>query len=103
MIIGIANHIKLWNEWRKRNLNGKFYKFLVLLKLANSPTFEAYKSGLKLKTFGERYLTMGNNTCNLTTCRYNKSGACENEDKRKECVEVSKRVLRLEDGENERK
>lgn len=30
-----------------------------------------------------------NNNCNLTTCRYNKSGTCTNEDKRKECVEVS--------------
>lgn len=39
------------------------------------------------------------NNCNLTTCRYNKSGTCTNEKKRKECVEVSKRVLCLE-GEN---
>lgn len=41
------------------------------------------------------------NNCNLTTCRYNQSGTCTNEDKRKECVEVSKRVLCLEDRENE--
>lgn len=38
---------------------------------------------------------MENNNCNLTTCRYNQSGTCTNEDKRKECVEVSKRVLCL--------
>ena len=38
-----------------------------------------------------------NNNCNLTTCRYNQSGTCTNEEKRKECVEVSKRVLCLED------
>lgn len=37
--------------------------------------------------------------CNLTTCRYNQSGTCTNEEKRKECVEVSKRVLRLDDRE----
>lgn len=37
-----------------------------------------------------------NNNCNLTTCCYNQSGTCTNEDKREECVEVSKRVLRLE-------
>lgn len=42
-----------------------------------------------------------NKNCNLTTCRYNKSGTCMNEDKRKECVEVSKKVLCLEDRENE--
>ena len=31
--------------------------------------------------------------CNLTTCRYNKNGKCKNEVKRKECVEVSRKVL----------
>ena len=39
--------------------------------------------------------------CNLTTCRYNQSGTCTNEDKRQECVKVSKRVLCLGDRENE--
>ena len=36
-------HIRLWNSWRKRSLNGKFYKLLVLFGLANSPTFAAHK------------------------------------------------------------
>lgn len=36
-------HIKLWNSWRKRSLNGKFYKLLVLFGLANSPTFAVHK------------------------------------------------------------
>ena len=31
--------------------------------------------------------------CNLTTCRYNENGKCTNEEKRKECVEVSRKVL----------
>lgn len=44
---------------------------------------------------------MDNNNYNLTTCRYNQFGTCANEEKRKECVNVSKRVLRLEDGEND--
>lgn len=35
--------------------------------------------------------------CNLTTCRYNQSGTCTNEDKRQECMEVSKKVLCLEE------
>ena len=34
-----------------------------------------------------------NNNCNLTTCRYNKDVKCTNEEKRKECVEVSRKVL----------
>ena len=39
------------------------------------------------------------NNCNLTTCRYNENGKCTNEEKRKECVEVSKLVLCLESEE----
>lgn len=35
------------------------------------------------------------NNCNLTTCRYNANGKCENEEKRKECVKVSRKVLCL--------
>lgn len=34
-----------------------------------------------------------NNMCNLATCRYNKDGKCTNEEKREECVEVSVKVL----------
>lgn len=34
-----------------------------------------------------------NNNCNLTTCRYNKDGKCTNEEKREECIEVSRKVL----------
>ena len=35
--------------------------------------------------------------CNLTTCRYNADGKCTNEEKRKECVRVSKAVLMIDD------
>ena len=34
-----------------------------------------------------------NKKCNLTSCRYNTDGKCTNEEKRKECVEVSRKVL----------
>ncbi len=40
---------------------------------------------------------MGNENCNLTTCRYNKDGKCTNEEKRKECVDVSRKVLCLDE------
>ena len=36
-----------------------------------------------------------NNNCNLTNCRYNADGKCTNEEKREECVEVSRKVLCL--------
>ena len=35
--------------------------------------------------------------CNLTTCRYNADGKCTNEEKREECVRVSKAVLLIDD------
>ena len=36
----MINRIKIWNVWRKKNLNNKFYKILVLFGIAISPTFE---------------------------------------------------------------
>ena len=38
-----------------------------------------------------------NNNCNLATCRYNKDGKCTNEEKRKECIEVSRKALCLDE------
>ena len=38
-----------------------------------------------------------NKKCNLTSCRYNTGGKCTNEEKRKECVRVSKSVLIIDD------
>lgn len=43
---------------------------------------------------------MKNSNCNLTTCRYNKDGQCTSEKDREVCVEVSRKVLCLEDREN---
>lgn len=40
----IVNRIKRWNEWRKKNTNSKFWKFMVLTKFVSSPTFEAHKT-----------------------------------------------------------
>lgn len=36
-----------------------------------------------------------NNNCNLNTFRYNADGKCTNEEKREECVDVSRKVLCL--------
>ena len=38
--------------------------------------------------------------CNLTTCRYNADGKCTNEEKREECVDVSRKVLCLDEIKN---
>jgi len=34
-----------------------------------------------------------NKKCNLISCRYNADGKCANEEKREECVKVSRKVL----------
>ena len=34
-----------------------------------------------------------NKKCNLVSCRYNVDGKCANEEKREECVKVSRKVL----------
>jgi hypothetical protein len=36
----LITYFQRWNKWRKRNLNGKLHHILVLLGLANSPTFD---------------------------------------------------------------
>ena len=34
----MCNHIRRWNIWRKRSLNGPIYKILVLFGVTKSPT-----------------------------------------------------------------
>lgn len=38
-----------------------------------------------------------NKKCNLTSCRYNANGKCTNEEKREECIEVSRKVLGIDE------
>ena len=40
----VTKRVKRWNEWRKFSKNPSFYKFLVLLGIEISPTFECYAS-----------------------------------------------------------
>lgn len=47
----MISHIKLWNGWRKHNCNSKLHKFLVLIGIDVSPTFEAYKSSNNFREF----------------------------------------------------
>lgn len=36
------------------------------------------------------------NNCKFTTCRYNTDGKCTNDEKRTECIEVSKKVMGID-------
>lgn len=37
-----------------------------------------------------------NNKCNFTSCRFNAEGICENEEAREDCVDMSRKVLCLD-------
>lgn len=41
--MNMIKHIKVWNIWRKKSLNAPFFKLLVLLTIAKSPTFQLEK------------------------------------------------------------
>lgn len=46
----IISWVKAWNEWRKHNLNGRLHKFLVLIRVVHSPTFDVewgFRKGLE--------------------------------------------------------
>ena len=36
----MRQRFKVWNIWRKKSLNGRWYKLMVLFDLKYSPTFE---------------------------------------------------------------
>ena len=40
MLDNFKKRYRRWKLWASRNLNGPVYKFLVLIGLAKSPTFE---------------------------------------------------------------
>lgn len=44
----LINHIRIWNEWRKKSLNSRRYKLKVLFGLVNSPTFQLIKHSYRI-------------------------------------------------------
>lgn len=42
MLNKIILHIRVWNQWRKHNLNSKLHKFLALIGWTKSPTMLYY-------------------------------------------------------------
>ena len=41
--------LKVWKHWNKKCINGKLYKFLVLLGVRRSPSFYCYYMAAKHK------------------------------------------------------
>lgn len=80
----------------------KMAKFLTIEQMAKEVADEAMKSitlnGMTLEDFVDRMNSVSERKeCHVASCRYNSNGICQNEDKRKECVDVSMSVLCLED------
>ena len=46
--MSMKNRYKLWKDWSKHNLNNPIYKFLVLIGLAHSYTFETHRATQEL-------------------------------------------------------
>ena len=40
----MVKNYKKWKDWQKCCINSRFYKFLVLIGLVHSPSFEAFKT-----------------------------------------------------------
>lgn len=76
-------------------------KLKTMKEIAKELTHEAMKNitlnGMTLEEFIKRMNNVNDGKeCHVASCRYNKNCICQNEDKRKECVDVSMRVLCLE-------
>ena len=52
----MIKHIRRWNEWRKRCLNSKWHKLLVLFGLRYSPTLHFTLLPEERNTLNEVYL-----------------------------------------------
>ena len=81
-------------------------KLPTMEQMAKDVANEAMKNitlnGMTLEDFVDRMNSVSERKeCHLAYCRYNKNCICQNEDKRKECVDVSMKVLCLEDREDE--
>ena len=55
MIKRIITHIKRWNKWRKRCVNGWLYKFLVLFGMY-SPTFNITLTDEELEELEQAFI-----------------------------------------------
>lgn len=52
----IIKHIQRWNIWRKNNLNGPLYKFLVLIGAMKSPTMPLTWTPDEIKELEEAFV-----------------------------------------------
>ena len=75
------------------------FEKLLQKQMAKEVADEAMKSieinGITLKEFCNNLNSLDDNECHLCSCRYNKNCICQNEKKRKECIDVSMLVLCL--------
>lgn len=50
-----SEHINRWKQWKKYSMNGRFYKFGVLLGIFKSPTFSYTLTDKEMLLLKRRY------------------------------------------------
>ena len=55
---------KKWKDWQKCCINSRFYKFLVLIGLVHSPSFEAFKTRDERSRIAKSLIDETSNECN---------------------------------------
>lgn len=84
-------------ELSLREIGGKNGKSIDCSTLGDEPIIvadnEADRQALYECFYKQEPIEPNNKKCNLTFCRYNADSKCTNDEKRKECIEVSEKVL----------
>jgi hypothetical protein len=84
-------------EAQSREIGGRNGEPIDCFTLEDEPVIVANNEADRQKFYEFFYkqepIEPNNKKCNLTFCRYNTDRECTNDDKRKECAEVSRKVL----------
>lgn len=84
-------------EAKSREIGGRNGEPIDCSTLGDEPVIAADNEADRQKLYECLYkqepIEPNNKICNLTSCRYNTDRECTNDEERKECVEVSRKVL----------
>lgn len=90
-----------FREAQSREIGGRNGKSIDCSTLGDKPVIkadnEADRQAFYECFYKQEPIELNNKKCNLTFCRYNTDKECINDEKRKECVEASRKVLREDD------
>lgn len=86
-----------FREVQSHEIGGRNGELVEISTLEDKPVIKANNEADRQALYGCFYkrkpIEPNNKKCNLTFCRYNTDRECTNDEKRKECIEVSEKVL----------